>query len=274
MSQPDVHEFPASGPIAAVIRLGAGELTVVADDQPSARVTVTPHDDSEASRTAAANTKVSMSGDRLEVEVPNNRGGWGIFRHGAQVRIDVRLPQDSQLRAQVASAEVRTDGRLGEVRVEAASGDTYVAETSRDLSVDSASGDVRARRISGALRVNTGSGDVVAEWTGGQVHVNSASGDVTIEEATGGVRASTASGDIHLGAVHGDQVKVNSASGDVTVGVPVGTSVWLDLNTLSGSTSSDLSVGGEAPADGAKLNLQVHTLSGDIRVHRVGPSAT
>jgi Putative adhesin len=273
MSQPDVHEFSAPAPITAVVRLGAGDLIVVADDQPSVRVTVTPHDDSEPSRTAAANTRVSMSGDRLDVEVPNTRG-WGIFRHSARVRIDVRLPQESQLRAQVASAEVHTDGRLGEVKVEAASGDTFVAETSRDLSVESASGDVRVQRVGGALRVNTASGDVVADWAGGPVHVNSASGDVTIEEATAGVRASTASGDIHLGAVHGDQVKVNSASGDVTVGVPVGTSVWLDLGTLSGTTSSDLSVGSEAPSGGPKLNLQVNTLSGDIRVHRVGPSAT
>lgn len=273
MSQPDVHEFPATGPIVAAVRLAGGELSVVADDQPSARVTVTPHDDSEASRMAAANTKVSMSGDRLDIEVPNNRG-WGLFRHGGRVRIDLRLPQESQLRAQVASADVRTSGRLGEVRVEAASGDTTVAEASRDVSVDSASGDVRIQHVGGALRVNTGSGDVFAELAGGPVHVNSASGDVTIEEAKGGVRASTASGDIHLGAIHGDQVKINSASGDVTVGVPVGTSVWLDLGTLSGTTSSDLAVGGDGPTGGAKLNLWVHTLSGDIRVHRVGPSAT
>jgi hypothetical protein len=61
-----------------------------------------------------------------------------------------------------------------------------------------------------------------------------------------------------------------TASGDVSVGVAAGTGVWLDLNTASGSTTSDLAMGG-GPSEGvreAALEVRIRTASGDIDVHR------
>ena len=75
--------------------------------------------------------------------------------------------------------------------------------------------------------------------------------------------------DIRVGAVRGAELHANSASGDVMVGVPTGTKVWLDLNTVSGSTASDLQMTGEPVSDGPVATVQVRTISGDIQIRRV-----
>jgi hypothetical protein len=55
------------------------------------------------------------------------------------------------------------------------------------------------------------------------------------------------------------------------VGVRAGTGVWLDLNTISGTTRNGLDMtAAPSGANGHQLNLRVQTISGDIGVHRVG----
>ncbi|HLT11816.1 MAG TPA: DUF4097 family beta strand repeat-containing protein, partial [Micromonosporaceae bacterium] len=194
-----------------------------------------------------------------------------LSRHG-RVRVDLVLPERSGLRAEVGSADVRTEGRLADVSVHSGSGDITVCD-SASLAVESGSGDVRADRVAGTLRVKTGSGDVLAGSVGGDANVQVASGDVHIGDVAGRVRATSASGDIALDTVHAGEVRVRSASGDVRIGVPAGTGVWLDLNTVSGSTSTDLAMTGSPPSGGASLALRVHTVSGDIAVHRTTAAA-
>jgi hypothetical protein len=59
----------------------------------------------------------------------------------------------------------------------------------------------------------------------------------------------------------------------VSIGVAAGTGVWLDLDSASGDTHSDLSMSeGTANPGGATLTLQVRTASGDIDVHRSAPA--
>jgi DUF4097 and DUF4098 domain-containing protein YvlB len=135
--------------------------------------------------------------------------------------------------------------------------------------VNSASGDVRAGRVDGGLSVNTASGDVKAQHVGGSAEVKGASADVEIDDLGGDLRSNTASGDVRVGAARQGTLRVNSASGDVSVGVVPGVGVWMDLNTLSGRTSSDLNMSGDSPPASHDLTVQVRTLSGDIKIHRV-----
>jgi hypothetical protein len=263
-----MYEFDSPSPANVLLRTGAGQVNVIAEERTTATVDVTPLDDSEASRNAAADTLVEMRGDRLVVEAPDTRGGW-LFRRGPRLRVDVRVPLDSRLQARVGSADVRCDGRLADVSLNTGSGDLTLAQTVGELSVNTGSGDVRADHVGGTLRVNSASGDVAVQRVGGDASLHAASGDIVLREAGGTVRVTTASGDVRLGAVLGEAVKANSASGDITVGVPTGTSVWLDLQTMSGDTESDLAMGQQPPEGGAKLSLQIRTMSGDIRVQRV-----
>lgn len=262
------HEFSHDGPVDAQVKVGSGDLRVLAEPTSTVTVDVRPADDSDASRQAAANTLVDFSGDRLRVEVPESNGGW-LFRRGPRVDIDIRLPRHSRLRANTGSADVRLDGELGMADLNTGSGDTVVGTVSGDLTVRTGSGDLRGDRVDGDLKVKSGSGDVSVGLCAGSVSITTGSGDIEIREARGEVGTHTASGDIRLQTVRSGDIRANTASGDVTVGVPVGTKVWLDVNTVSGSTTSHLEMSSAPPEGGAQVNLRLQTVSGDILIHRV-----
>jgi DUF4097 and DUF4098 domain-containing protein YvlB len=265
------HEFAHDGrPVDAQVKLGAGDLHVRAEPTTAITVDVSPADDSDASQQAAANTVVDFSGDRLRVEVPESNGGW-LFRRGARVDVHILVPLDSRLRANTGSADVRLDGRLGGVDLNTGSGDTFVGTVSGDLTVRTGSGDVHSERVDGELKVKSGSGDLFVGVCGGGVSATTGSGDIEIEEARGEVNTHTASGDIRLQTVRAGDIRANTASGDVTVGVPIGTKVWLDVNTVSGTTTSHLEMSSIPPEGGAQVNLRLQTVSGDILIHRVTP---
>jgi DUF4097 and DUF4098 domain-containing protein YvlB len=269
------HEFVCTGPIQAEVVLGAGEVIVSTTDALVATVVVRARDGRDSSTSTAEHTKVEFDQDRLTVHAPDQRG-WALRWGGGQIQIELTLPHDSALRTLAGSADLRLGGRLGNVDAKTGSGDITVTDTSGDVHVNSGSGDVRAQTVAGDLTVNTASGDVTAVRVAGALAVKAASADVRVDEALGPVRITTASGDVQLGAVRGPELQVNSASGDVVVGVPVGTRVWLDLSTVSGSTRSDLEMtAGQSPppGDGPTTSLQVRTISGDVHIRRVGAAA-
>jgi Toastrack DUF4097 len=262
---PGVREFTTTGPIDVDVRVRSGDVTITAVDQFAAVVTVHPQDGSDASRVAAEQTTVTYTDGRLHVETPRTTGWLGAWR--GRVRVSLSVPRESLVTANLGSADLRAEGRLGGAWVDTGSGDVSIAETSGDVNADSGSGDLRVGRVAGNLRLHTASGDVFAEDVSGELTVESASGDVTIGAARGVARIHTASGDIRVDAARGGEVNIDAASGDVSVGVPTGTSVWLDLVSVSGSTRSELQPSGE-PEGGPALTLRVQTMSGDIRVRR------
>ena len=66
---------------------------------------------------------------------------------------------------------------------------------------------------------------------------------------------------------------MQSVSGDVVVGMAPGQSLWFDVASVSGDTTSDLDVGdAEAVgAEGATVEVRVRTVSGDVRIRRGAP---
>jgi len=137
-----------------------------------------------------------------------------------------------------------------------------------DLRSEVASADIVGRGTFGEVEINVASGDVVLEQVEGETRINSASGDVDLREAHP-ARINTASGDVRLRRVVEGDVRVHSASGDVEVGIAAGSRLWVDAQSLSGSTSSELELEG-APSDdeGPLVELRVQTMSGDIAVRR------
>ncbi len=260
-------EFEVTGPISAVIRSLSGTVTVIAEDRPTVEVEVRPTGGGEASHSAATDTRVEMNGDSLLVETPQVRGF--VVRRSPSVDIQVRLPLDSRIEISTASADVQCSGRYASATIKTASGDLRIDDVAGDLSRNSASGDTRFGQVGGDLTTHSASGDIRGGDVGGSLSARSASGDVTAESVGGSVKAHTASGNIRIGRASTGSARLNSASGDVEIGIAEGTSVWLDLSTVSGSTTSDLAVSDAAPAGGsAGLTLHVRTLSGDIAVRR------
>jgi DUF4097 and DUF4098 domain-containing protein YvlB len=235
-------------------------------------VTVSPGDHSDASRDAAERTTVELRDGRIVVETHEGGPLW-LLRRG-RVRVDMRLPLDCPLDVKVASADVRCQGRYGEVSLNTASGDVAVEHVTGDAAIHTASGHVLVDRVDGRARVTGASGDVTITRVLGDLSGGTASGDLTVDEAEGSVKVNTASGDLRVGCVRGGSVNLKTASGDVSVGVARGTSVWLDVATLSGRTRNDLAMNATAPTGGEpRLNLAIRTASGDVDIRRVAVPA-
>jgi DUF4097 and DUF4098 domain-containing protein YvlB len=261
--------FEIDGPAQIEVRLAAGEIVVDPTLEGRIEVELTAHDDE--SQRLVDDARVELNDGHLLIDVPNKRGGFsfslGFSRQGITCRI--RCPQSSGLSARTKSADVLARGTLGGLTVSTASGDVEANRVEGGVNVKSASGDTRAQEVLGDADVQTASGDIELEIVRGAVNVTSASGDVTIGEAYDNVSANTVSGDQRHGAVTRGNVSAHSVSGDVTIGVRRGSKVYLDCNTVSGDTSSELELTTDAPdGDGPLVEIRAKNVSGDIRITR------
>ena len=267
------RHFEVGGPVELDIRLASGEIEVDASLAGNVEVELIAHDDE--SRALLENARIELhehgSMPKVLVDVPLKRSGFSfgmIFgRQGITCR--VRCPERSALGVRSKSADLLARGTFGSVNIATASGDVDVDRVDGGLTVKSASGDVSVREVTGGVNVQTASGDVEVGTAGGPVSVATASGDVSIDEAYDSVSANTVSGDHHHGAVMQGTVGAHSVSGDIEIGVRRGSKVWLDCNTVSGDTSSELELKGDIPdGDGPLVEIRAKTVSGDIRITR------
>lgn len=246
------HEtFSTPGAVTLDIRIPAGDIEIETDDAQETAVELEARgrDADELERDA----EISMRprGDGYEVRIEAGRGG-GLFRRNGEYRVRIAAPHGATLRANLASADITGRGRYAEVGVNVASGDVEFEDVAGAATVDTASGDVQLERV-------------------GTAKVNSASGDVQIDEAAGGAEVNTASGDVDIRSAVSGEVRVNSASGDIEVGIAKGSRLWVDAQTLSGDTSSelDLESGSTVESDeGPLVELKARSMSGDISVKR------
>jgi DUF4097 and DUF4098 domain-containing protein YvlB len=266
--------FEVTDPAELEVRLAVGEIEIEAiEGAQSVDVELTAHDEESEQLVEAARVELRDHHGRPEVivDVPQKRGGFNfgsLFgRSGITCRI--RTPRGSVLNVRSKSADLSVRGTVGGVNVTTASGDALLEDVEGGLNVKTASGDVRAREIAAGVNIATASGDVELDVARGTVNVATASGDVTIGEAWDNVNANTVSGDQEHGAVYQGNVSANSVSGDVRVGVRRGSKAFLDCNTVSGDTSSELDMLPDAPSgDGPLVELRVKTVSGDITITR------
>lgn len=265
--------FDVHGPAEIDIRLASGDIVIDPTLDGRIEVELTAHDEESQKLVDEARIELQDHHGRpqLIVDVPYRRGGFSFSLVFGRSGIDcrVRCPQGSLVSVRTKSADVRTGGTLGGLNVSTASGDVEAQNVSGGVNVKSASGDIGIREIGGGANVQTASGDIELEIVRGAVSVATASGDLTIGEAYDNVSANTVSGDQEHRAVMRGSVNAGSVSGDVTIGVRRGSKVYLDCNTVSGDTTSELELSTDAPAgDGPLVEIRAKTVSGDIRITR------
>jgi hypothetical protein len=224
---------------------------------PKLRVKI-PSGDVRLETSDSSEVVVELEGPREEDAVIEQRGNdivvdverKGFFGSVRGHQVVIRAPHDSSVEAKVASADVGGRGRFGSVEIKSASGDVSFEEVG-GVEISMASGDVELGRV-------TGSGKIRA-----------ASGDVELRELAGDLHVQTASGDVRLGAVSAGKLELQSASGDVEVGVVRGSTVWMDVSSMSGDTSCELDPRDEPPADDKPLvEIEARTMSGDVVIKR------
>jgi DUF4097 and DUF4098 domain-containing protein YvlB len=271
------REFDTHGPIGLFVEIGKGRVRVHATDTTISEV--------ELRGPGADEVEVSFEGNDLRIIGPSRSGGF--FGREQDVDVEVTLPTDSSLAVRTGSADITVDGQVGDSRLktgsgdvrcdtfsgaasaETGSGDVEVAEAHAELRVKSGSGDVSVGTCVKELNVSTGSGDVEIGTINARAVVKTGSGDLKVVTANADVSLSTGSGDLTVGSARRGRVSAKGASSDVRIGIPAGTPVWADLNTVTGKVRSNIeSVG--APQEGQDhLELEARTVSGDIVLTQV-----
>jgi len=271
------RQFETPEPINLYVEIGKGRVRIHA--------TATATTDVEVRGPEADEVEVALDGNDLRVIGPK-RGG-GIFGKDHDLDVEVTLPTDSRLSVKTGSADIEVDGQVGDSRVktgsgdvtcdtfsgaasiDTGSGDVEVAEAHAELRVKSGSGDVSVGTCVKELNVSTGSGDVEVGTANARTVVKTGSGDLKVVTANDDVSLSTGSGDLTVGTARRGRVSAKGASSDVRIGIPAGTPVWADINTVTGKVRSNIeSVG--APQEGQDhIELEARTVSGDIVLTQV-----
>jgi Toastrack DUF4097 len=275
--------FATPGPVRLDLDLPSGVIEIETAQTEETHVELEALTDNEQVQEMVAGARIESNrrGDTYEVSVEvRTRGGvWISFSRGPNIRLgspEMRLritcPHAASIDARTKSADLDARGQYGIVDFKTASGDAHV-DSSADAFFKSASGDVHADTVDGSLDVKTVSGDVHVASVARDAHVQAVSGDVYIADAAGSIRASTVSGDQRYEAVVRGRLELRAVSGDIGVGIRRGSRVFIDANTVSGSTSSEFDLtdapATPAPAEDAPLvEVYAKTVSGDVRLER------
>ena len=279
-----VPTFSTPAPIELRVRLGGGEVAIVAEARADTEVDVQPcNPASRADVEMAEATTVDHRDGVVTVEAPG-RNGWRFGRSGS-IAVRVALPEGSAVHVDAASADVTSEGRLGSVEATTASGDVEI-EHAEVLSIKTASGDVVARHadgdvslgtasgeiwvveVGGDAQLSSASGDVHVGHAGGDVGIKTASGDALVDDVEGSVTAKTASGDAEVRRVRRGTVAFDTASGDLSVGIVEGTAAWLDVQSLTGKVHTSLNDADGPVEGGDTVRIRARTISGDVSITR------
>jgi len=275
--------FQTPGQVRLDLDLPAGAIEIETENTEETHVELEALTDNEQVQEMVASARIESSrrGDAYEVtvEVRTRHGVWISFSRGPDIRLgtpEMRLriscPHGASLDVSSKSADLQARGEYGTVDFKTASGDAHV-DRSADALFKSASGDVHVDTVDGSLDVKTVSGDVHVGSVARDSNVQAVSGDVYIADAGGSVRASTVSGDQRYEAVLQGRFELRAVSGDIGVGIRRGSRVFIDANTVSGSTSSEFDLSdapapAEPAADAPLVEVFAKTVSGDVRLER------
>ena len=272
------RQFETPEPIELYVEIGKGKVEITAGSTTTTTLDIEGRDADEV--------EVTFENNRLTVIGPKESGNW--FGGGNRdLHVEVELPTASDLGVKTGSADIEIEGQVNEVRVktgsgdvtcdtftgaaqiDTGSGDVEISEAMAELRVKSGSGDMSIGNCLGNLNVSTGSGDVEVGTTSAKAVVKTGSGDLKVVTANSDISMSTGSGDMAIGTVRRGHVSLKGASSDLNIGIPAGTPVWADINTVTGSIRSGIeSVG--APQEGQEhVELQARTVSGDITLREV-----
>ena len=272
-------DYDTPGPVRLDLEIPAGRVEI--DTMPGDKTHVSLEALTPEAEDLIADARVELLGrgetHEVRVLVANSRGSFISIGRGPEILLRVTCPRDATAYIKTKSADVIARGEFHEMDIKTASGDVNVGEVADDASVKTASGDVSLDTVEGRTRVQTASGDVAMQRAGGDVTVQLVSGDLWIRDAAASVHANTVSGDQRIEAVMEGVIEAHSVSGDVLIGVRRGSRVYVDANTISGSTNSELDLS-DAPAEqadeeGPLVEVRAKTVSGDVSIIRAAAPA-
>jgi DUF4097 and DUF4098 domain-containing protein YvlB len=238
------------------VGLIGGQIDIIGHDEPGARV--------EVHSVTGKDLKVSVDGDRLEIDHPQLR--WDNFievfkswRGNARADISILVPRDVALKFGVISASALISGLTTDARISTVSGDVVIDAVVGDLDVNSVNGEVSIRDHTGLVNAHTVSGDITVSGEIRRFSADGVSAEVFVD-STG----------------MPDEIQNNTVSGDLTVRLDADVAARYNVNSVSGTlqlgphTIKGLRGGGyngnTGLLDGRWTEFRANSVSGDITV--------
>ncbi|MFB2556874.1 DUF4097 family beta strand repeat-containing protein [Herbiconiux liangxiaofengii] len=236
------------------VGLIGGQVDIIGHDEPGARI--------EVHSVSGKDLKISIDGDRLEIDHPQLR--WDNFievfkswRGNARADVSIMVPRDAALKFGVISASALISGLRTDARVSTVTGDVVIDAVEGDLDVNTVSGEVSIRDHRGLVKAHTVSGDIAAAGEIRRFSADGVSGEVFVD--TTGVPTA---------------IENNTVSGDITVRLDADTAARYNVNSVSGtlqlgpSTITGLRGGGynghSGELDRTFTEFRANSVSGDI----------
>lgn len=278
-----MYTFNTPDPVNLRVEVWVGHVEIYAEDTGETTVELKPMNGDNGTQDLIDDTRVEQRGNEIVVLMPKVKSG--LFGRKGQVRATIRVPLDSNIKVETASADLDTHGRLGNAKVISGSGDVHLDQVahgecrtgSGDIAIDTASGSVDTKCGSGDVVIGSvggdgdfvaGSGDVVIDSVGGGLKIKTGSGDILIKSSGPNVDALAGSGDLLVRRIEQGRLKAKTGSGDITIGVADGTAAYLDVMTVTGDVTSSLD-STEAPGDTeSTVELIIQAGSGDVVLQR------
>jgi DUF4097 and DUF4098 domain-containing protein YvlB len=278
--------FETPGAVRLVVENEVGLVTITARDTDTTAVALEAETPGAEELVERAVVECRPTGNRhlVVVKVPRLHGMRFQRRNGVTARVEV--PTGSDVSVMTGSADIEVTGRVGSADVKTASGDIATDDVAADVHAKTASGDITVGNVGGEIRVHTAtgdlrcssvagsavfstaSGDLELGAAGNRVEVKATSGNVRLGELTRGAHIVNVSGDVRVLALGDGALHVRSVSGDVSVGVAKDVDLRVDVESLSGSVSSDIPLA-EAPGPArheARVELSVRSVSGNVEI--------
>lgn len=278
--------FDTPGEVRLIVENEVGLVAITAGDTAATSVSLEADTTGGEELVEHAVVECRPTGHRhlVVVKVPRLHGMRFLRRHAVTVRVQV--PAGADVTVVTGSADIDVTGPVGSADVQTASGDIVTDDVASDVHVKTASGDITVGNVGGEIRAHTASGDLRCSSVGGsavfstatgdlelgaagnRVEVKATSGNVRLGELSQGAKIVNVSGDVRVLALEKGVFQVRSVSGDVSVGIAPGVDLHVDVETLSGTVSSDIPLEdrpGPARRE-SRVDLRVRSVSGNVDI--------
>jgi hypothetical protein len=247
-----------------------GSIELTGWNRPEIEVTGAPDDIGDR-------VHISGGGDKTSIHV---RPGVGAGHAGEEPQLVIHVPEKSEVKATLVSADLKVQGLKGDVNLRTVSGNIS-GEVGGDLSANTATGSIRlTARGAKSTEVRTINGDVELKGGSGEVEIQTVSGNAKVDLATltrGRFHSISGNLTAHLSLAPDAELDGESVSGNLRFDFPAAPSADFDIQSFSGNIDNCFGPKAEKAHYGpgerlefksgqGQARVRIETKSGDVRL--------
>jgi hypothetical protein len=237
----------------------AGSIELTGWNRPEIEVTGAPDDIGDR-------VHISGGGDKTSIHV---RPGVGASHAGEELQLVIHIPEKSEVKATLVSADLKVQGLKGDVNLRTVSGNIS-GEVGGDLSVNTATGSIHlTARGAKSTELRTINGDVELKGGSGEVEIQTVSGNAKVDLATltrGRFHSISGNLTAHLSLAPDAELDGESVSGNLRFDFPAAPSADFDIQSFSGNIDNCFGPKTEKAHYGPGARLEFKNGQGQARV--------